>query len=378
MTAAPIRVLHVAETLPGGIASYLEELWAFQRTQFGEGQVRFLLPAEQVGHAGQIPAAAVTRWSRAGRDPASLLRLGRALGREVSAFRPHVVHIHSTFAGVVGRAVLGVRPKRPKIVYCAHGWSFAMEVSPLKQTLYSNLERGLALGCDAIVTISEDERRLALAAGLPAAKLVTVWNGIAEAPRGAGAAARPQDGPIRLLFAGRHDRQKGLDILLDAMERLDGVPVELDVLGEPLGEDGRPLRAGATPPPRAGAKVNYIGWVPREAVAQRMAAADALVMPSRWEGFGLVAVEAMREGTPVLASDRGALPEIVDHGRSGLIYPLDAQAIAGCLRSLTRSRLQAMGTEARRDFETRFTAQRMSAEILRLYGTLVGAPARSA
>jgi glycosyltransferase involved in cell wall biosynthesis len=377
MSAPPSRVLHVSEILPGGTATYIQELWAFQRDQLGEERVRFLLPGPQLDHAPDLPRHRITGWARAGRDPGSLRRLGVALSAEVAAFRPDVVHIHGTFAGVVGRTVLGMRPRRPKIVYCSHGWSFAMEISPLKKRVYSGLERALSFGCDAIVTISEDERRLALAAGLPAAKLVTVLNGIAAAPRGAGV-VRPEHGPLRLLFAGRHDRQKGLDILLDAMAQLEGVPVELDVLGEPLGEDGRPLPAGASPPARPGAKVNYIGWVPREEVAQRMAAADAFVMPSRWEGFGLVAVEAMREGTPVLASDRGALPEIIDHGRSGLIFPLDAASIADCLRGLSRPQLRAMGAAARRDFETRFTAQRMSEEILSLYGRLCDTPGSSA
>ncbi|MFG1357333.1 glycosyltransferase [Xanthobacter pseudotagetidis] len=377
MSAQPPRILHVSEILPGGTATYIQELWAFQRDQIGEERVRFLLPGPQLEHAPDLPRHRIAGWPRSGRDPGSLRRLGAALSAEVAAFRPDLVHLHGTFAGVVGRALLGLRPRRPKILYCAHGWSFAMDVSPLKKKLYSSLERVLAPGCDAIATISDDERRLAVAAGLPAGKLVTIWNGIAEAPRGGGA-ARPEEGPLRLLFAGRHDRQKGLDILLDAMALLDGVPVELDVLGEPLGEDGRPLPDGASPPARPGARVNYVGWVPREEVARRMAAADAFVMPSRWEGFGLVAVEAMREGTPVLAANRGALPEIIDHGRSGLIFPLDPEAIAGCLRGLARPQLRAMGMEARRDFEARFTARRMSEEILALYGRLLGTAGRAA
>lgn len=366
-----IRVLHISEILPGGTATYLQELWSHQREQLGQAQVRFLLPGPQLEHAPDLPAHLVTGWPREGRDLRSLARLGTAINKEIAAFRPDIVHIHGTFGGVVGRIVLSARAKRPKIVYCSHGWSFAMDVSPLKKRLYAGLERTLSRASDAIITISDDERRLAVEAGLPPDKLLTISNGILEAPQGAGV-SRPSEGPIRLLFAGRHDRQKGLDILLAAMTKLGDMPVELDVLGEPLGEDGRALGKGDASTARAGGRVNYIGWVPRQEVARRMAAADAFVMPSRWEGFGLVAVEAMREGTPVIASDRGALPEIIDHGRTGLIFKLDPEALADCLRQISRPQLRALGAEARSEFERRFTSHRMSEDILALYQRLTG------
>ena len=365
-TTPTMRVLHVSEILPGGTATYLQELWHEQRKVLGDEQIRFLLPAAQLGHAPALPASQVVGWDRKGRDPRSLTRLGQALSREVSAFRPDVVHIHGTFAGVVGRAVLAARLRRPKVVYCAHGWSFAMDVSAKKRAAYAGLERLLARAGDGIIAISEDERRLALKAGLPARRVHTITNGIAPDPLGAGI-ERPTEGPLRLLFAGRHDRQKGLDILLDAMERVGDASVTLDVLGEPLGEDGRPLPSGTTPPLRPGAPVRYLGWTSKDDVARHMAAADAFIMPSRWEGFGLAAIEAMREGTPVIASDRGALPEVVRHGESGLIVPLDVDSLAAVIQTLNRSRLRVWGAQARRDFEQRFTAGAMNARILALY-----------
>ena len=60
---------------------------------------------------------------------------------------------------------------------------------------------------------------------------------------------------------------------------------------------------------------------PGAASTRYYAAADGLVVPSRWEGFGLVAIEAMRAGTAVIASDRGALPELVEHGSDRLHFP---------------------------------------------------------
>ena len=79
-----------------------------------------------------------------------------------------------------------------------------------------------------------------------------------------------------------------------------------------------------------------------------MVAADAIVMPSRWEGFGFVAIEAMRQGRPGYSSDRGALPEIIANGRTGIIVDIDrSRNLVDVLRSLDRVKLRYIGAAAK-------------------------------
>jgi glycosyltransferase involved in cell wall biosynthesis len=94
-----------------------------------------------------------------------------------------------------------------------------------------------------------------------------------------------------------------------------------------------------------------------------------VIIPSRWEGFGLVAIEAMRNGAPVIASDRGALPEVLDMGRAGLIFdPENTTALARLLDELTPDRLKAMGAAGKARYETAYTFQRAALALESGYG----------
>jgi glycosyltransferase involved in cell wall biosynthesis len=116
-----------------------------------------------------------------------------------------------------------------------------------------------------------------------------------------------------------------------------------------------------------------LGWLPRDCLHSYYAAADGLVVPSRWEGFGLVAIEAMRAGTAVIASNRGSLPELVEHGTTGYIFHLDENELdklEGTLRRLDKNRLREMGAAGARHFEQRFTAETMNRSLLDVYADL--------
>lgn len=358
-----MRVLHVAEVLPGGTASYLQEIYADQVNSLGPDNVRFLLPVCELEHTPTIPQNNIFAWHRHGRNPVSLYKLAIAIRKAVEIFRPDIVHLHGTFAGVSGRIVLSLKPMRPKIIYCAHGWPFAMEVSPRKKSLYGFIEKLLARVCDSIIAISDDERKRALSAGLPQRKLKTILNGIEESCDIAHA-DRIEHGPVRIVFAGRHDHQKGLDILLDAMKEISEEEVQLDILGAPLDDTGR---RRMLPQKASQPGIRYLGWVNRKDVFRHIAEADALVMPSRWEGFGIVAIEALRAGTPVIASDRGGLPEVVTDSVTGFVIKPDPHALARCLKNLKREKLRSMGIAAKADFTQRFTSSRMCREILEVY-----------
>jgi glycosyltransferase involved in cell wall biosynthesis len=115
-------------------------------------------------------------------------------------------------------------------------------------------------------------------------------------------------------------------------------------------------------------RVHFLGW--RGDARQLYAAFDAFLMPSLWEGFGLVALEAMAAGLPILASQVSALPEIILEGETGyLTPPAEAAPLAARMRDLVRdpARAAQMGQAGRRRLETVFSVQRMVEGTLRVY-----------
>jgi glycosyltransferase involved in cell wall biosynthesis len=355
-----MRVVHFVEALKGGPASYLNALLPLQVEAYRH--VAVLCPGSQA-HFVRVPGAEIIPFPDTGRDIAGVMALARLWRCHVSANRYDIAHLHSSFAGLAGRLAIRRRPAMPQIVYCAHGWAFGMETSGAWKMLYRLAERRLARRTDAIVNISDSESALAVEAGIPRNVSHLIHNGIADA---VWSPLPEKGGPTRLLFVGRHDRQKGLDVLLDAMEVLRPLGFTLTVIGGPV--------IGAVGPHHLPPDVTDLGWQCPEVVEAAMAEADIVVIPSRWEGFGLVAAEAMRAGRPVVASAVGALPELVVDGATGVLCPPNSPlALAGAIEKLATKDLRAMGQRARERYEAHYTAARMHLAIDALYHRLVSA-----
>ncbi|HRD76504.1 MAG TPA: glycosyltransferase family 4 protein, partial [Hyphomicrobiaceae bacterium] len=128
-------------------------------------------------------------------------------------------------------------------------------------------------------------------------------------------------------FVGRFVPQKDLGILLDAFGRVEGA--ELCLVG--AGDEEAALRAHAL---RLGQKrVHFAGA--RANGADLMAAFDVFALSSKWEGLGLVLLEAMSRGVPIAATRGGAIPEVLDSGRLGLLSDVgDAGALAANMQRL--------------------------------------------
>jgi glycosyltransferase involved in cell wall biosynthesis len=217
-----------------------------------------------------------------------------------------------------------------------------------------------------VVCISAHEVRLAREAGIAGSKLLHIGNGIPrEAPSVDAAANRPMwpEGKCRVLFVGRFDRQKGVDVLVSALSALGethfGYLVGDSVLG-----DGASLNLPGN--------VRATGWLSGADLSAYYESADMLVAPSRWEGFGLIAAEGMRAGLPVIASRVGGLAEIVEHGVTGLLVdPDNCQVLIGAIQSLDAARLRAMGDAGRERFLQHFTLDRAHTQLTALYQSLL-------
>ncbi|HWY51307.1 MAG TPA: glycosyltransferase family 4 protein [Chthoniobacterales bacterium] len=148
--------------------------------------------------------------------------------------------------------------------------------------------------------------------------------------------------PFRFLFAGLVCARKGIPLLLQAWQRLKRSDAELCIVG--------PLTPTAAAKCRSDGNVNVLGKLPHTSVASMMSESDVFVFPSYFEGFGLVLLEAMAAGLPVITTTATAAPDIITDGSDGFIIKSgDADALATkmefCLGN--RERVAEMGLGAR-------------------------------
>ena len=173
---------------------------------------------------------------------------------------------------------------------------------------------------DRFVALSESARDIFVAGGLPADKIAVKANALSEDPE-------PGPGGAGVLFAGRLTEEKGVQVLLDAWAQAPDLPA-LQIAG-----DG-PLAPAVEQAAQADDRITWLGWQDGDAMNTLMGGAALLAAPSLWyEGWPLVATEAMGQGTPVVASDLGAFAEMVEPEWTGYLFPRgDAAALAACVR----------------------------------------------
>jgi glycosyltransferase involved in cell wall biosynthesis len=357
-----IKVLHVAETAKGGVGSYIDDVAALQIARHGEATVRVVLPDAHAAQLQRVPPAAQRRFPFAAQRLLNTLRVSRAALAQVREWQPDVVHLHSTLAGFALRPMLALRPGRPCVVYCAHGWAFEREGHATVNRLFELVERIWSHWCDVVVCVSQHERAAGVRIGIASQRLALVNNGVRDVGAAVDVAAARAGWPPgrrRVLFVGRLDRQKGVDVFLAAMRLLEGQAFAL-IVGAAVVADAAPL---ALP-----ANVHILGWLGRDEIAACYAAAEVVVIASRWEAFSLVAVEAMRAGRAVVATAVGGLHDVVDDGVTGrLVPPGDAAALAAAVAALGEDELQRLGRNGGRRYAQHFRIERVVDELELLY-----------
>ena len=192
------------------------------------------------------------------------------------------------------------------------------------------------------------------------------------------APAPSADGPITVLFVGRLEARKGIDVLLAAIDPLLAQHPQLRfrILGDDtLHMSGASIsykehcrQAGQLD--AWGGRVTFEGRVGDAILRAAYRECDIFVAPSRYESFGLVFVEAMREARPVIGCAAGGMPEVVSDGVNGLLVaPGDSAALAGAIATLAESpELRAsMGRAGRALFEEKFISRRMAKDSIALY-----------
>lgn len=367
-----VAVLHVAQPADGGVARYVV---AACLDQMARGwRVSVACPdggrlADDLARAG-VPRL---RWP-AVRSPGpesvpEALRL-RAL---VDRARPDVVHLHASKAGLAGR----LRPsRRVPILFQPHGWSWLAVDGALRAASLA-WERVAARWTDLLLCVGQGEVEQGRAGGVRG-RYAVVQNGVdldRFRPAGPGARAaarerlgRPGSDPLAVCI-GRLTRQKGQDVLLAAWPavRARCPQAELALVG--AGDLDATLRAARTP------GVTFAG--PADDVRDWLAAADVVVLPSRWEGLSLTVLEALATGRSVVVSDIPGLAEAVGSAVGARVAPGDPSALAAAVtrRLLDPALAGAEGAVAARHaarFDQRLTFDRLAGRTAAVAGAPMG------
>jgi len=252
---------------------------------------------------------------------------GGVLDVVTSGYEPDLIHANYWLSGVSGHAL------KHKLELPLVSTFHTLARVKAEAAEHESLERARAeadvIGCsDAILASSLDERaQLQRLYGAVPERVEIVPPGVdpvAFSP-GEGAAARQAlglDGHRILLFVGRIQPLKGLDVAVGALAALDDPNAVLVIVGGPSGPDGvaelarvRSLVGDAG----LGDRVRFVAPQPHDRLRVFYRAADVCLVPSRAESFGLVALEAAACGIPVVAAAVGGLRTIVEHGRTGFL-----------------------------------------------------------
>jgi glycogen synthase len=247
----------------------------------------------------------------------------------------------------------------------------------LERFTYEHAAGLLACG-PSVVDEIDAEYGLSLRAG----HLGLVPHGLPDRAALAGAADPSTHDGITILFVGRLEARKGIDVLLECAADLLGRSrdVTLVIAGDDtlLTPSGRTFRAEfeATAPPPLVARVQFVGPVDEAALSALYARCDVLVVPSRFESFGLMLLEAMMFAKPVVAAAVGGMAEIVLDEQTGLLVPPgDAGALGEALSRLIESAelRTRLGRAGRRRYEEHYSQAAMVEGAVDFYRSLIAA-----
>lgn len=313
-----------------------------------------------------------------GIDLSAGLRPGRmtALRRAIVSSAPDVVHAHGSRAAFFTRLADPMAEQR--VVYTFHGIHIDKAGSSARQTALLKAERRLVEKTARFITVSASDEESGAELGiLDPARTDVVHNGIDPISLPEPGAFRREFGlsaetPL-VLHVGRFDTPKNHRTLLDAWLRVaDERPdARLVLIGS------GPLEGAIRERRRAlHLEESVIIAAPRPDITPAYADADMFVLPSLWEGFPYVILEAMSAGLPIVATEVNGIPEAIESGRTGLLVPPSnhyalADALVGLLGDSGRCR--ELGAAARQVVTSRFTLEAMTTGTLATYSKVTGA-----
>jgi glycosyltransferase involved in cell wall biosynthesis len=380
-----MRVLTVHNNYqqPGGE----EQIFATETAlleSYGHEILRYTLDNAQISQLNPVRLAANTLWNR------TVYQELRTLIRQK---QPQVAHFHNTWPLISPAAYYAAKDEGIPVIQTLHNYRllcpnalFFRDGRVCEDCLGRVPLPGVVHGCyrgsraesamvaatvglhsllgtwtqvvDTFIVYSQFAMNKFIQGGLPAEKLAFKTNFLHPAPA-------PGDGSGGYaVFVGRLSIEKGIGVMLDAWRQLGG-KIPLKILGD--GPMANLVTAAVAEMP----EIEWLGRKPLTEVYDIVGNAACLVFPSEWyETFGRVAIEAFAKGTPVVASNIGAIAELVEHQRTGLLFqPSNPTDLAAKMNWLLEHppALQQMRLNAKTEFDLKYTAGDNCTRLIEIY-----------
>lgn len=360
---ASVRVAQVVEASFAGVGRHVLDLSEELIAAGVEVDLHFAgrrADSTFVQRAGDLPFRSVSRFDAA--DPLTPIL---SLRRQLRADAPDIVHGHASIGGAWARLAA---PRRVPIVYTPNAFiTQSPGLDPVRRATFTTLERCFARRTAGIICVSDEEAAHARSLGLRPGLTIVVPNGVPEpvdtvSRDAARRALGLEPSGLVVGFVGRLVGQKGVDLLVSALPEVRPASAVLAVVGE------GPELARLQQQTRELGVEDRVRWLGKRDGVAAMPAFDVFVLPSRYEGFAYVLLEALQAGVPVVTTSAANASAALGDGRAGVIVAPDAPSLA-CATSailLDQSRRVEMAAHAPR-VAARFTVARMADRTLELY-----------
>lgn len=354
------EIVHITEAFGGGVLSMLTQLSNRAaaagvgvtilhsiRQETPKNFLKLFHPAVKLTYVSMFREVSVKN------DWTSLWNLVRKL-KECD---PSVVHLHSSKAGVLGRAAARIAAPQARVFYSPHGLAFLRrDVSPAKQFAYLSFERIAARMGGTIVACSKSEQReIETKMHTRTTRMIENGVNVTEIPP----RIESHAGEVLVGMSGRASYQKNHEAFMKLAVDLHSPSVKFLWIGGNLEELPGQLPGGA---------VSCSGWVTRERALELTSELDIYVQTSRWEGMPIALIEAQVAGIPAVVTDVVGNRDVVQHGVTGFVASRveEMAKYVALLRDDPQLRAR-MGVAARESASKRFSMDAIFRQWLSVY-----------
>ena len=286
----------------------------------------------------------------------------------IKKISPDIIGLHSSKAGIIGRlAAVGLRIP---VVFTAHGWAFADGVGEKKRKFYVLIEKILAPLVDRIITVSKQDKELAVKYNVaPDSKQIVIHNGMPDLEMVLHSSTENTNAQIKIISVARFSEQKDHETLLLALSKIEQVNWLLTLVGKGPKID---LIKSYAHELKIDSNIEFLGE--RDDIISLLNESDIFTLITNWEGLPLSIIEAMRAGLPVVASNVGGVQELIDDNHTGfLVKHKDVQQLTKIFEKLLKDKSlrDRMGHLGREKYIANFTFDNMYHKTLGVYKELI-------
>ena len=367
-------IVHIAQSA-GGVAEYL---YMFLKNFKDENFENILIVSEDYKeqlerfkpYTSNIYIVPMVREIDLKKDLKSIIEVRKILKQ----IKPDIIYMHSSKAGAIGRIALVFNFKAKKL-YNAHGWYFNAQISDKKKKIFALIEKILAIKTDRIINISKSEYESALKYKIaPKKKMCIIENGIDFTKFKNNDKNREEtrkeynikENETVIGVVGRLSEQKDPMTMIKAFELVHKENKNTRLMYVGSGELEEEVKQYARDNNILD-KIIITGWVKN--VEKYIPAFDIAVLPSKWEGFGLVLIEYMACDKPIIATNVGGIKDIIKDNENGLLIEVEneKQLYEAIKRYIKDKELRKYNVITNKDYKKKYEIDSLIQKHIRIF-----------